>query len=125
MNIDSKAVGQNIARIRKLKDIKAADLALQLGLKEAAYTKYERGETFITLEFIQKVAAVLKIDPAQLLASNISNIFDNFQHSPVSIHGTSTYHAADPAQNERLVKLMESVIEMNKKLIAILEQKGL
>lgn len=123
MNIDSKTVGKNIARLRKLKDIKAADLALQLGLKEATYTKYERGETAITLEFVQKVVAVLKIDPIQLLTSNVSNIFDNFQHSPISINGPTTYHAADTIQNERFNKLLESVVEMNKTLAALLEKK--
>lgn len=49
-------IGQNIANLRKLKGIKAFEMAKRLNMKESTYTKYERGETAITIEFIDKVA---------------------------------------------------------------------
>ncbi|MBS1746117.1 MAG: helix-turn-helix transcriptional regulator [Bacteroidetes bacterium] len=42
--MDNLTIGRNIAKFRKLKDIKAFDMAERLGLKEATYTKYERGK---------------------------------------------------------------------------------
>jgi len=125
MNIDSKTVGQNIARLRKLKDIKAATLALQLNMKEAAYTKYERGETAITVEFVQKVAEVLNLNPIWLLTSDVNDIFHNLQRLPNSIKDQrSNIHADDTIQGEKFNRLLESVVEINKTLVAILEKKS-
>jgi len=55
MEINNLVVGRNIAKYRKIKEVKASDIAKQLGMKEATYTKYERGETAITIDFLQKV----------------------------------------------------------------------
>lgn len=76
--MDNFSVGHNIAKFRKIRDIKATDMATQLGLKEAAYTKYERGETAITIDIIGKVAGILKMDPLQIISvspQNFSKIF--------------------------------------------------
>ena len=123
MQLDNKKVGRNISRFRKLKDIKAFDLAEQLGLKEAAYTKYERGETAITIDFIQKVADILEVDAVQLMTASPSNIIENFQHSSISINGTSHYNASDKDQTETMLKLMESIIQLNERVLALQEKK--
>ncbi|NCX96232.1 MAG: XRE family transcriptional regulator, partial [Chitinophagia bacterium] len=65
--LDNVAIGQNIAKFRRLKELKALDVAEQLGLKESAYTKYERGETAITIDFIQRIADILEISPFNIL----------------------------------------------------------
>ena len=52
MELDNKTVGRNIAKFRMLRDMKASTIAERLDLKEAAYTKYERGETAITLDVL-------------------------------------------------------------------------
>lgn len=124
MNFDSKTVGQNISRLRKLNDIKAATLAMQIGMKEAAYTKYERGETAITLEFVQRVAEVLKINPAWLLTSNFNEAFYNIQELPISINGqTHIPEGGQTVQEEKFNQQLESIVEMSKTLVAILEKK--
>jgi transcriptional regulator with XRE-family HTH domain len=124
MNFDSKTVGQNISRLRKLNDIKAATLAMQIGMKEAAYTKYERGETAITLEFVQRVAEVLKINPAWLLTSNFNDAFYNIQELPISIKDqTHIPEGGQTVQEEKLNQQLESIVEMSKTLVAILEKK--
>ncbi|QLH45108.1 MAG: helix-turn-helix transcriptional regulator [Bacteroidota bacterium] len=38
-------IGRNIKNIRREKDLKAFDVAAQLGIGESTYTKIERGET--------------------------------------------------------------------------------
>lgn len=123
MQLDNVTIGRNIYKLRKLKDIKAIDIAAQLGLKEAAYTKYERGETAITIEFVQKVAEVLQVDPVQIISTTPSNIFEMIQHSNVAISGTNTntYNAADKQQMEMMLRLLDQVARLNERLIAMLE----
>jgi len=124
MALDNVTVGKNIAKFRRLKDIKAFDLAQQLGLKEAAYTKYERGETAITIDFVQKVAEALQLDPIQLITTSPSNIFENIQHSPIAFQGgTSNYNTSDKSQTETMLRLMESVVKLNERLIALQEKR--
>lgn len=54
--LENKAIGRNFFRFRKVKDIKAKEVATYLGMQEPTYTKYERGESKITIELIQKIA---------------------------------------------------------------------
>jgi transcriptional regulator with XRE-family HTH domain len=60
---DNKLVGRNVAKLRIHREIKAADMAGRLCISETAYTKYERGETTITLEFLNKVAEQFDVNP--------------------------------------------------------------
>lgn len=123
MQLDNVTIGRNIYKLRKLKDLKAHDIAEQLGLKEAAYTKYERGETAITIDFIQKVGEILQVDPVQIITTTPSNIFENFQHSAFSFSGPSTYNAADKQHTELMLRLLEQVASLNERLVGILEKK--
>ncbi|MEI9911833.1 MAG: helix-turn-helix transcriptional regulator [Bacteroidota bacterium] len=121
--MENKAIGRNISILRKLRDKKAFDIAEQLGMKEAAYIKYERGETQITIEFIQKVAEILKIDPLQILTVSPNNIIDNGNCSPIAIHGESHYQTTNEEQTKMILKLMESVLSLNDRLVTMLEKK--
>lgn len=124
MELDNQVIGKNIARLRKLKDIKAFDMAERLGMKEAAYTKYERGETSITLDFVQKVSQELDVDPITMLTTTPANIFENFTNSPVAINGNSTLHTIHEQQTLMMIKLMESIVSMNEKIVLLLQSKG-
>lgn len=123
MQLDNISVGKNIAKFRRLKDVKAADIAEQIGLKEAAYTKYERGETAITIDFIQKVSEALNIDPIQLITTSPSNFLENIQHSSIAIQENSTFQTANQQHSETMLQLMDSVIKLNERLIALQEKK--
>ncbi|AGA76714.1 helix-turn-helix domain-containing protein [Echinicola vietnamensis] len=54
--LDNQSTGHNMMTFRNLRNLKAMELAFQLGISEAAYTKYERGETKITVELIKRYA---------------------------------------------------------------------
>jgi DNA-binding XRE family transcriptional regulator len=41
--LENKSIGRNLSTFRKLRDKKALEVADYLGIKEATYTKYERG----------------------------------------------------------------------------------
>jgi transcriptional regulator with XRE-family HTH domain len=121
--MDNTTVGRNIQKFRMLKDIKASDMATRLGMKEAAYTKYERGETAITLDFVQKVAEVLEIDPVLIVATSPNHILQNIQHSPIAIQHHSTFQTSNEQQTQLMFKLIESVVKLNERLIALLERE--
>ncbi len=113
--LENKSIGRNLSLFRKLRDKKAFEVAEHVGLSEAAYTKYERGESKITIEIIQKVAEFLKVDPLQIVSVTPSNFIENIQNSPAA--GVGNYIGANfNPYNEQLMqsllKLMEKVIEL-------------
>ena len=126
MQLENLVIGQNIAKFRKLKDLKASDVANQLGIKEATYTKYERGETAITIDFLQRVAELLNIDPMHLLAANPTNFLESITNSSFSIqnYGNNICHNFNEQQNTTMLKLMESMMALNEKLSLLLEKRS-
>lgn len=119
--LENKAIGRNISMYRKVRGLKAFDLADQLEMKEQTYLKYERGETQITVDFVQKVAETLKVDPLMLLAVSPNNVIENGNNSPIAIHGYN--QTTDEKQTELIAKLIETQIAMNEKIIKLLEKK--
>ena len=124
MQIDNQTVGQNISKFRKLKDIKAADIANQLGMKEAAYTKHERGETSINIDFVQKVAKILDINPLAIISASPDNFLQSITNSSVAIQGNSTLQNTNDKHTELMLKLLENVTMVNERLLTLLERKN-
>jgi len=113
--LENKSIGRNLALFRKLRDKKAFEVAEHIGLSEAAYTKYERGESKITVEMIQKVAEFLKVDPLQIVSVSPNNFLENIQNSSITVDFKqfhSTYQTVNEQQTQMMLKLMEKVIEL-------------
>ncbi len=121
LELDNKKIGHKIYIQRKIAGLKAFDVAERLGIKEAAYTKYERGETKITLEFVKKVSEIFGIDPLLLLSSSDTNYFDNIHNSPI-LSTFHTYQSTNEKQNEAILLLIENVLEMNKRVMELLDK---
>jgi Helix-turn-helix. len=121
--LENKTIGRNLARFRKFREKKALEVAEHLGLSEAAYTKYERGESKITIEIIQGVAEFLKVDPLQLVAANSGHVVENntMTNSPFALDGTVT--TINEEQTALITKLVENVIAMNEKIMKLLERE--
>jgi transcriptional regulator with XRE-family HTH domain len=112
--LSSRKVGPVIAQFRKVRNIKAIEVADQLGLSEAAYTKYERGETAITVDFIQRVAKVLQVDPILLLTTSPSGIIDAFHKK-----SKDSYHK----ELKSIAHCLENLVMLNQKLIALISNQ--
>ncbi|SMD44442.1 Helix-turn-helix [Aquiflexum balticum DSM 16537] len=121
--LENKNIGRNLATFRKLRDRKAMEVAEYLGIKEAAYTKYERGESKITIELIQKVAEFLNVDPLQIVSANPGHVIEHLTNSPFSISGNVKANYADKNQTEVMLKMMETMMQMNEAIKRILESK--
>ncbi|TDK48243.1 helix-turn-helix domain-containing protein [Algoriphagus formosus] len=121
--LENKTIGRNLAMFRKLRDRKAVEVADYLGVKEATYTKYERGESKITVDLIQKVAEFLEVDPIHLISAQPGHVIEHLTNSPFSISGNVKANYADKNQTEVMMKMMETMMQMNEAIKKILEGK--
>jgi len=122
--LENKNIGRNLATFRKLRDRKALEVAEYLGIKEATYTKYERGESKITVDLIQKVAEFLNVDPLQIVSANPGHVIEHLTNSPISINSSNNHTSINDKQTEVMMKMMETMMQMNEAIRKILEDKS-
>jgi len=123
LELDNYTVGQNIAKFRKASGLKAFDVATQLGMKENTYTKYERGETAITIDFVKKVAEIIHAEPFQLLSTSLGNFF-NINSNSQSFINANNNHTSNDQQTMLMLELIKSMLALNERIVALLEAKG-
>jgi transcriptional regulator with XRE-family HTH domain len=126
--LENKKIGHNLTLYRKLREKKAFEVAEYLGMKEASYTRYERGEAKITVDIIQKVAEFLNVDPLSILASHPGHFIENINDSPVSGIGNHNSFGGDfngynEQQAQIITKLMENVVALSQKVLEMMEKK--
>jgi transcriptional regulator with XRE-family HTH domain len=123
--LENTRIGKNILNFRRIREKKASEVAQHLGISEAAYTKYERGESQITIKLIQSVAEFLKVDPLQIISSSPSTFFENVHNSSILNNSNfHTFNGSNEKQMKTMLKLMESIAAMNQRLINLLDKKG-
>ena len=93
-------------------------------MKEAAYTRYERGEGAITIKMVRQISEVLKVDPLHLVSSP-PGMAKNGSNSPNAIVALSANNCQTINDNQLqlTLKLIESVTALNEKLIGMLGKK--
>ena len=123
--MENSAIGRNISLYRKMRGVKALEVAEKLGLKEAAYTRYERGEGAITIKMVRQIAEVLKVDPLHLIALAPGSNVDNGNNSPNAFVALNSPNcqAVNDKQLQLTLKLIESVTVLNEKLIGMIGKK--
>lgn len=125
--LENKAIGRNISMYRKIRGLKASDVAERLGMKEASYTRYERGESSITVDIIQQVAQILKIDPITMLSVHPSIFIEigqsNGNNSPIGIHGYYNHQTSNEQQMQTMTKVLENLLVVSEKLVTLLDKK--
>lgn len=123
--LENNAIGRNISMYRKMRGVKALEVAEKLGLKEAAYTRYERGEGAITIKMVKQIADVLKVDPLNLIALPAGSVIDSGNNSPNAILALNSNNLQTVNENQLqlTLKLIESVTTLNNRLIDMLEKK--
>ncbi|MBP7556852.1 MAG: helix-turn-helix transcriptional regulator [Chitinophagaceae bacterium] len=93
-----------------------------MGISESAYTKYERGESQITIDIVQKVAEYLKVDTLHIIAASSGHFIEIGSNSPAA--GINKYNTVDEKQTALLTKLIETQIAMNEKIMALLKRSS-
>jgi transcriptional regulator with XRE-family HTH domain len=117
--LENKTIGKNISMYRKIRGAKANDVADRLGISESSYTRYERGEAAITVDLVQQIAEVLSVDPLMLLSVSPTNFIENCSH--FAMHDYHNHQ--NEQQNQVIIKLMENVLAISEKLMAILDKQ--
>lgn len=119
--INNEIVAANILLVRRHKGIKATEMAQNLKLSESAYTKYERGETAITIQFLSNVASKLGVQPLYFLYFSPANILGNlnkplqlFTQSPFAFSTESALYLLSQLQTKD--EVIKEQIEIIKKL---------
>jgi transcriptional regulator with XRE-family HTH domain len=117
--LNNKELGENIQLHRKIKKMKAVELAKTLDISESAYTRYERGEAEFTITLVQKIAEALDISPLQLLSTQVQHYMNNGNNSPngnvMLTH--SQWHATDKEQSKLIMKLMENMVVLSDRIL--------
>ncbi len=123
--LENKTIGRNISLYRKIKGIKAMEVAEKLGLKEAAYTRYERGEASINVNMVQQIAELLHVDPLHLLAVDPGSFIESGNNSTNTVlaMNSSNWQTVSEEQMKMTLRLIESVTQLNEKLLGMLEKK--
>ena len=119
--LENTRIGKNLQNFRRIREKKALEVAEHIGIGEAAYSKYERGESQITISLIQKVAEFLEVDPLQIISTSPSNFFENVHNSPI-LSNFQTYQAGNEEQTKMMMKLMENIVLLNDRLISMLDR---
>ena len=81
------------------------------------------------MDFVQKVAEIVNIDPIQLMTVSPGHMIENGNYSPNSaivgnnIEGDFNNQSISKEQNEAILTLINGQIEMNKKIMQLLEKQ--
>lgn len=103
-----------IKQIRELKNITQDFIAKQLEISTRAYSKIENGETQLTINRLNEISAILKVDPMEVLGFDEKNIFNiNNCREYVGIN-----HISMP---EKLIQQYEETIKALKAQIELLK----
>ncbi|AGA78890.1 helix-turn-helix domain-containing protein [Echinicola vietnamensis] len=112
--LDNHSIGQNLMAFRKLRNLKALEVADHLGMSEGNYTKYERGENKITTEIIKQFSQFVKVNPIHILTIEPGHIIDFF-------YGLEKRKdMMDKNQIESLILILKELKESNDSLKAML-----
>lgn len=118
------SIGNNIKKMRELKNYTQAYMASQLDLSIGGYGKIERDETDVTLSRLNEIAKVLGTSLATLLEFNTSNIFNHYDNKNIL---QNTLFQNQQMLNEKglgeLIEKLNEEIKKLKKSIANIEKR--
>lgn len=77
------SIGNNIKKLRELKNYTQAHMANQLDLSIGGYGKMENDEVQIKVDRLEKIAEILNVDTRDLISDNGKQHFENVTHSQI------------------------------------------
>lgn len=101
----SVLVGSKIRKLRNQKEYSQEYMAQKLNISPATLSKWERGETNLTINQLEKVAEVLEVEVVELMDSSvgqINNFKDSHQNTVVNREAHVTYES-----NLKVIEILE------------------
>jgi transcriptional regulator with XRE-family HTH domain len=110
-------IGDNIKKIRELKNITREKIAQDLKMSLSNYSKIERSEIDLTISRINDIAGILGVDISKILNFDSSQVF-NIQNNEI-VQGTGAkaehMHFHSDEYRDKYIKLLEEEIQRLKK----------
>ena len=100
-------IGENIKKLRELKNYTQLYLADELGISLSGYGKIERDQTEITMARLLKIAAILEVDLFTLIHFNGNDVFKPTKNTNGHAKGPEANHASQDLQNQLIQKYKE------------------
>lgn len=102
-------VGSNIKKLRELKNFNQNAMAEMLGISQKTYSNIENSGNNVTVEVIEKIAAILQVSFNKILELNAESIFNNNSQSGGFVHhnNSPTYNYL----NDKNIELYEKLLE--------------
>ena len=110
-------VGDNIKKLRELRNYTQQYLADQLEISLSGYGKIERNETDVSLGRLQQIADILGVDIHSILRFDDKHIF-NLNNNEVANGQVNNYYSG---REELLERIIEQLRKENENLLSIIE----
>ncbi|MGL6269736.1 MAG: helix-turn-helix domain-containing protein [Chitinophagaceae bacterium] len=117
-------IGDKIRKVRELKGLKQETIAQKLGMSVTAYGNLERGESSLSFDRLEEIAAAMEVSvsdiiniPEQLNIHQVTNSqfgFNYYDHrpaSPAELEGYKMAIAELQKQNEHLKAQVEKLTD--------------
>lgn len=110
-------VGDNIKKLRELRNYTQQYLADQLEISLSGYGKIERNETDVSLSRLQQIADILGVDIHGILRFDDKHLF-NLNNNEVANGQVNNYYNG---REELLERIIEQLRKENENLLSIIE----
>jgi len=74
-------IAENLKKYRKIHNLSQQNIANLLGVHINVYARYERNETQITIETIEKMATLINVDPSWLFSPHSLQEIEDLKHT--------------------------------------------
>lgn len=101
-------IGEKLRKIRDFYGYTQEDVTSRINVSASQYCKYERDETPITIETLEKISAVYKLTHVNILNWDEKNVFNFSGNTGHVIVQQQTF--SDNESNELLIKQMQEEI---------------
>ena len=114
-------LGENIKKLRELKNYTQQHLADELGISLSGYGKIERDQTEITMVRLSRISEILDVDLFTLIHFNGNDVFKNGKQGKES--KSSEHSSISIDLQQQLIQKYKDESEYPKELVRHLREK--
>lgn len=108
-------VGENIKKLRELKNFTQAYMATQLDMSISGYAKIETNRTDVSLSKISKIADILETDISKILNFDAKTIFNQSHNTNCLITGNNQTLNINGSLDQFLLELKNEINALKRK----------
>ncbi len=105
-------IGENIKKLRELKNFTQAHMATQLDMSISGYAKIEKDRTDVSLSKIARIAEILETDISKILNFDAKTVFNQSHNSNCLITGNNESLNINGSLDNFLLNLQKDINEL-------------